>query len=71
MSTTKKFEFTRKVTQEECSWLDRDYEIGEIVYECLFNTYGCISPYGIAATESTEGDYPFFEIPYNALKEII
>jgi len=68
--TVRKFELTRRVTKEECSWLERDYEIGETVFKCVQCTYGCIGPAGMAVTKSSDGDYPFFEIPYDALKEI-
>jgi len=35
-----KFELKRTVTQEECPWLNRDYEKGEIVYKFYERTYG-------------------------------
>jgi hypothetical protein len=58
----------RDVTQEECSWLDRDYKKGEVVYEYYGYTYGCIGR-GVAFTE-TSNETPFFELPRNSVKEV-
>lgn len=58
----------RDVTQEECSWLDRDFKEGERVFRYSGPTYGCISGGGEACCE-VEGETPFFELPMNALTE--
>lgn len=58
----------RDVTRKECPWLERNFIKGEIVYECLKHTYGCVTDKGIACTESSSGDYPFFELPKNSIK---
>jgi hypothetical protein len=65
-----KFKVKRDVTKEECDWLRETVDEGSIVYECVYNTYGCISPSGIAVTKDEEGGYPFFELPYTALEKI-
>jgi hypothetical protein len=66
----KKYRVIRDVTYNECSWLDRDFIEGEILYEYTGYTYGCISSNGIALTESQDGGEPFFEFPYNAVEEM-
>lgn len=65
----KKYRVTRDVTYNECSWLDRDYHVGEILYEYDGYTYGCISSSGIALTEDSNGGEPFFEFPWDAIEE--
>lgn len=57
---------TRKVTKEECPWLDKDIEEGSTVYEYFGCTYGCISS-GIAVS-AVDGVDPFFEIPHDAAR---
>ena len=59
------YELARDVTKEECHWLKEDVKKGTIVYEYSGHTYGCIGPHGIAV--SSDGDIPFFELPYDAL----
>ena len=66
----RKYRVIRSVTYNECSWLERDFTEGEILYEYPGYTYGCISPSGIALTEDPDGGEPFFEFPYNAVEEI-
>lgn len=61
-----KFVLSRDVTPEECDWLSRTYKQGETVTEFLGATYGCVSNDGIAC--SIDGNTPFFELPYDALK---
>lgn len=56
---------TRGVTREECPWLSRDFKAGERVKPFNRPTYGCIGPSGTAC--SVDGDYPFFELPTDAL----
>ncbi len=53
-----KFELKRTVTQEECPWLNRDYEKGEIVYKFYERTYGCIRDNGTACSH-IPNEYPF------------
>ena len=64
-----KFKVIRKITQEECPWLERGFEIGEIVYEYFGCTYGCISHSGIAISYFPDED-PCFEFPLDAIQEI-
>ena len=64
----KRFRLTRTVTKKECSWLDRDYRYGEILFEYAGHTYGCISPDGTACSERP-GEPPFVEIPNCALQD--
>lgn len=64
---TSAYELSRKVTQEECPWLERDYEEGEIVYAYYGCTYGCVTPSGTACSE-VEGETPFLEFPTDALR---
>jgi len=67
---TKKFQLTRDVTKKECDWLDRDYKKGEIVYEYPLYTYGRISNEGVACSDK-DSESPFFELPADALIEIL
>lgn len=64
-----KFKVKRDVTVDECHWLRDTVKEGTIVYECVYNTYGCISGSGIAATMDPDGGYPFFELPYSSLEK--
>jgi hypothetical protein len=61
---------TRDVTKEECHWLKHDIIAGTIVYRFTGHTYGCVSYTGQAVTDDPTGDYPFYELPNNALEEI-
>lgn len=45
-------------------------EAGSIVYACFKPTYGCIGFGGIAVTWDPDGDYPFFEVPRDALEVV-
>lgn len=59
---------TRLVTKQECDWLQADIPAGTEIFECKLNTYGCVNyDQGIAATFDTEGGYPFFEFPLDAI----
>ena len=60
----------RLVTVDECPWLDEDVQPGTTVFTFSGQTYGCIGPNGIAVSYSPY-EYPFFEIPRNAIKEIM
>ena len=64
-----KYKLNRDVTQEECFWLKRDREKGEIVYEYNGCTYGCITNAGIACTEEYNKT-PFFELPKDCLTKL-
>ena len=61
----------RDVTKKECPWLDEDLKGGTVVYKFYGATYGCIGPGGVAVTFHSDGDIPFFEVPYNALTKSI
>lgn len=65
-----KYLVTRDVTPNECDWLKETIKQDTIIYRFYGATYGCISPSGVAVTFSSEGDNPFFEMPYDALKEL-
>lgn len=57
----------RNVTPEECPWLDATVPRGSVVYQCWKHDFGCVTPSGTACTHDPQGDYPFFELPTNAL----
>lgn len=65
---TQRYITTREITVEECPWLLSDIPANAILYACVKWTYGCISPGGVAMTLNSDGDYPFFEVPRNAVK---
>lgn len=65
-----KLKLKRKVTPEECFWLERDFEQGEEVFEFIGLTYNCISRRGIACSLDGETKTPFFELPNDALVRI-
>jgi len=67
---TKKFQLVRDVTKKECSWLNRDFKKGEIVYEYPLYTYGCINEETGVACSEKDSESPFFEFPKDALIEI-
>jgi hypothetical protein len=56
----------RQVTKDECRWLDRTFDEGEIVYWFLSSTYKCISETGLAFT-IIPNKRPFFQLPKNAV----
>jgi hypothetical protein len=58
---------TRLITTTECPWLESDIPAGAVLYHCLKYDYGCVTPAGAAMTLNPDGDYPFFEIPLDAL----
>lgn len=64
-----KYEVLRDVTTDECHWLKEDVKAGTIVYKYNGATYGCIGPGGVACC-MVEGENPFFELPYVALRSI-
>lgn len=63
-----KYEMTRTVTKEECSWLKNKILVGTIVYGFIGATYGCITDTGIACTFSADGSGEFFEVPQDAIR---
>jgi hypothetical protein len=60
-----RFVTNRKVTREECHWLDADVDAGTVVTRFDGCTYGCVSPGGVAVTFVDGG--PFCELPADAL----
>lgn len=66
--TAQKLEVTRTVSVDECPWLPRDFEAGEVVYVFSMHTYGCISASGMAATQHPDGYFPFIEFPRDAVE---
>lgn len=59
------YRLIRDVTQEECPWLDRDFEMNEVVYAYWGPTYGCIGEG--SAVSLKRGETPFFELPIDCL----
>jgi len=56
----------RQVTKDECNWLDKIFDEGEIVYLYTGATYKCIGDSGLAfALTANKG--PFFQLPKNAV----
>lgn len=58
---------TRDVTPEECWWLAETVAAGTIVHRCAKSTYGAVRDF--PATLDPDGDYPFFELPWDAIAE--
>lgn len=56
----------RDVTPDECPWLPETVPAGTEVFEWKDYTYGVASHGGVAVSR-VEGEYPFFELPWNAL----
>lgn len=65
-----KLRLTRTVTDEECPWLTTDHFKDETVYRYDGYTYGCMTPYGVACCEA-ENTTPFFELPEDAVEEVV
>ena len=64
----------RQLKQQEVPWIS-PYELvkinsGDPIFEYTRETYGLISPNGMAVTFSPDGDYPFFEVPAAAVKQL-
>lgn len=57
---------TRDVTPEEAHWLGETITAGTTVYRCNKPTYGAVKDF--AATLDPGGGYPFFELPWDAVK---
>jgi len=62
-----KYILIRDVLKSECSWLQRDYKKGDVVYLYSGNTYGCCSCNGKAFTDKKDKT-PFFELPNNSVE---
>lgn len=58
----------RTVTVEECPWIITEIKKGEKVYEYIPNTYGCITPSGIAITFQKDGEGQFYEVPRDSVE---
>ena len=63
------YQLIRTVTPEECHWLERIYEVGEIVYRYYGATYNCIGKNG-SAFSKVINKIPFFELPNDAVLPI-
>jgi hypothetical protein len=61
------YEIIRDLSIDECFWLEEPIPKGTIVFEFNGNTYGCISPNGIAVSMKPN-ENPFFEVPLSAIK---
>lgn len=70
LGTARKLQLIRDVTPDECDWLSRTYKKDEILTRCFKPAYGCILSNGVGLTENEDGDYPFFEIPWDAVKPV-
>ena len=65
-----KLVLTRRVSTDECPWLDSDLPQGQHVYVYRGHTYGVVGPAGLAVSRAPpdEGaDEPFFELPRDAV----
>lgn len=60
---------TRTVTVDECPWLDEDLPEGTNLVRFTKTTYGCVN-YNKGVACSYTDDYPFFEVPIDALEEV-
>lgn len=57
---------TRTITLDECHWLHKPVIEGTVVYAFAGQTYGVISPWGIACSKEYD-KHPFFELPADAV----
>lgn len=55
----------RDVRKAECPWLDTDLPAGTEVLRFVGSTYGVVGA-GVAVS-MVEGEYPFFEVPQDAV----
>lgn len=65
MIEMKKGILNRNVTRKECPWLNRDLNLGTIVYKYCGPTYGCIGD-GIPVTLKPDKT-PFIEVPEDSI----
>ena len=64
-----KLKITRKITKQECPWIDSDLIPGDIIFVYSKHTYGCISGNGIAVSFIRDKE-PFFEIPNDSFEVV-
>lgn len=69
MSAPVEYRVVRDVTPQECWWLSQTVAEGATVYKFTKPTYGVVTPEGQAVTLDPQGDYPFFELPRDAIEE--
>lgn len=65
----RRYVLTRDVTTDECPWLvnvPQPITEGTVVYRFTKPTYGAVREF--AATLDPEYDYPFFELPHDAVR---
>jgi len=60
------YKLIRAVTPQECPWLHRVFEIGEIVYRYSGYTHNLIGKNGSAFSREIH-KLPFFELPNDAV----
>lgn len=66
--TVRRAVVVRDVAKDEPhNYLHRDVAAGEVFYDFIWNTYGCVSDFGVALSEQP-GEHPFFEFPANAIQ---
>jgi len=54
------------LSKDQYPYLDNDMRAGMVVFEFLDQTFGCISPQGIAVSLE-KNSYPFVELPIHAV----
>ncbi len=57
----------REVTQEECPWLPRTLEPNEVLFRFTQQTYGACSSENGMPVSFVKDEYPFFQVPRDAL----
>lgn len=63
-----KYIVARLVTTDECPWLPEAVKPGTVVYDYTGATYGAINRVMGTPISFVEGEGPFYEMPYTALK---
>ncbi len=65
-----KGELNRNLTTQECPGRKEPLEKGEIIYKFQGETYGWISPNGVAVTSDKNGKKKgvFYEVPIDAIE---
>lgn len=69
MTYPREYRVVRDVTTEECFWLSETVAEGTTVYKFTKPTYGAVRDF--AVTLKPDGDYPFFELPFDAVEEVV
>lgn len=71
-SPSQPYAITRRITRKEQPWMadGEVIEAGEVVYKYRGCTYGCIGSDGVAVCR-VPGQNPFFEVPADALQEVM